>query len=220
MIFPELQNKKTCQVNLNEEAKLWLAKQANTNGENPLLNPELCQDMVSAVHKKYDVDFSYGGWMEDRSFLWKGSYLEDSNAFIHLGVDLNVPAGTLVAIDFDAEVVRIDDDYPEEGGWGPRVIVRHESEPVYIVYAHLDRGILCKLGDKLKSGAAIAKVGAPPLNGNWFPHLHVQIVEADYFELLQLRNTLWELDGYGNQTEMAVFKERFRDPIQFVRLQK
>jgi len=218
VIFPELQNKKSCEVNLNKEAKLWVSERTFSGDKNPLLNPEICQSMVSDVHKKYGVDYSYGGFMEDRSFLWKGSYLEEGVKFIHLGVDLNVPAGTSVALDFNAEVVHIDDDYPEEGGWGPRVIVRHETGPVRCVYAHLDREITCKVGDKLKSGSIFAKVGEPPTNGNWFPHLHVQIVDADHFELLKSSNRLHELDGYGNEADKPDFKRNFRDPMDYVRL--
>jgi len=32
-------------------------------------------------------------------------------------------------------------------------------KPVCIIYAHLDRKILCKVGDKIKEGKVFAKVG-------------------------------------------------------------
>ena len=161
MLFPELKNKSFVVLNLDAEARKWCTENdiVVTAKNNPLNDPTICQKMVDAVHQKSSKDFSYGGWMEDRSFLWKGSYLENEQKFIHLGVDFNVPVGTKVAADFGAEVVRIDSDYPEQGGWGTRIIVRHDSLPICMIYAHLDPSVMCKVGDILKPGDIFAKVG-------------------------------------------------------------
>ena len=221
MIFPSLQGKKLGYINLNLEAKRWMTMQkveVRKYKQNPLLDPVFCQEMVHAVHIKYGLDFSYGGWMEDRSFLWKGSYLDKEKNFVHLGVDLNVPSGTEIAISFKAEVVKIDDDYPEDGGWGPRIIVKHLSRPVYFIFAHLDRGISCQNGDILKVGDVFAKVGKAPQNGNWFPHLHVQTISAEYYAELERTNTWSELDGYGIKNEIALNATRFQDPLPFITL--
>lgn len=203
---------------MNLEAKVWLAENRVKAGENPLLDPEICQKMVLQAHQKYNLDFSYGGWPEDRSVLWHGSYLDAENSYIHLGVDINVPTGTEIAIDFDAEVVRIDDDYPEEGGWGPRVIVKNLSVPIYLIYAHLDREIKCKVGDSLKVGQVFAKVGKAPFNGNWFPHLHVQTITAEYYKNLEENNSWSELDGYGLYADISSNSKLFPDPLQFILL--
>lgn len=88
MIFPTLAGKKFGYVSLNTEALNYVSTSYDFSLENEFLNPELCQQMVESVHKKYGVDFSYGGWMEDRSFLWRKSYLETRQTFIHLGSDL------------------------------------------------------------------------------------------------------------------------------------
>jgi murein DD-endopeptidase MepM/ murein hydrolase activator NlpD len=218
MIFPELKNKKFGYINLNFEAKEWIASQGISFDTNPLLEPVICQRMVSEVQEKFGVDFSYGGWMEDRGFLWHGSYLDKLKNYVHLGIDINVPSGTKIATDFDAEVVRIDDDYPEDGGWGPRVILKHTSKPIYLIFAHLDREISCKVGDQLKNGSIFAKVGKAPFNGNWFPHLHLQVISEEYFNQLE-KNNLWgKLDGYGLSEEIKENSLRFPDPMQYVLL--
>jgi murein DD-endopeptidase MepM/ murein hydrolase activator NlpD len=215
MIFPEFKNKKFGYVNLNSEAQTWAATQpVGTN----ILDPEICDRMVSDIHNKYNIDFSYGGWMEDRSFLWKGSYLEEEGTSIHLGIDINVPAYTQVAASFDATVVRIDDDYPEEGGWGPRVVLKYESENVYMIYAHLDRNITCKIGDKIKKGDVFAKVGKAPYNGNWFPHLHAQVISDEYYNRLEKENGWGDLDGYGFENEIKENSKHFPDPLQYISL--
>ncbi len=218
MIFPNLKNKTFGYVNLNTEAELWMQTKKPTPSKEALLDPNVSDEMVNDVHKKYGLDFSYGGWMEDRSFLWKGTYLEPLNTYIHLGIDVNAPAGTDICAGFDAEVVRIDDDYPEEGGWGPRIIVKHQNEPIYMIYAHLDKEINCKVGDKLKDGQIFAKVGKPPFNGNWFPHLHLQTIAQEYYLELE-KGDLWdELDGYGAFGDLSKNVQKFPDPLQYISL--
>lgn len=218
MIFPNLKDKNIGYVNLNSEAIEWYKKDEYSLGKNKLLIPEICQNFINDIHKKYSLDFSYGGWMEDRSFLWKDSYLDKDEIYIHLGVDINVSYGTEIATDFESEVVRIDDDNTLDGGWGPRVILKHLSEPVFLIYAHLDRNILCKVGDTLEKGKIFAKVGKPPHNGNWFEHVHVQSVDADYFEILHKNNLLDTLDGYGSIKDTEENAKKYKDPLQYISL--
>jgi murein DD-endopeptidase MepM/ murein hydrolase activator NlpD len=218
MIFPEFKYKKSGYVNLNLEAGKWLAENNIPETELPFHDPVKTQAMVESIHKKYNIDFSYGGWMEDRSVLWKGYYLEEAGTSIHLGIDINVPSGTEIAASFDATVVRIDDDYPEIGGWGPRIILRHHSEPIYMIYAHLDRTITCTVGDEIKKGDIFAKVGEAPYNGNWFPHLHLQVISKEYFDHLEKENAWADLDGYGAESDIKENSKHFPDPMQYISL--
>ncbi|MFM7088973.1 MAG: peptidoglycan DD-metalloendopeptidase family protein [Candidatus Paceibacterota bacterium] len=216
MIFPNLKGKKFGYVNLDLEAVLWRANKGSKT--NPLNNPDVCNQFILDVHKKYNIDFSYGGWMEDRATLWQDSYLELEKKFNHLGLDINVPQDEPVAVDFNALVVRIDDDYPTNGGWGPRVILKNLEKDVYILYAHLDRDISCKVGDVLSVGQVFAKVGHAPENGNWFPHVHVQVIESEYFEYLKKEDDWEQFDGYGFKENIAVDSLRHPDPLQFIKL--
>ncbi|MDB5194493.1 MAG: peptidase [Parcubacteria group bacterium] len=218
MIFPALQGKVFGYVNLNLEAQEWISRQAEKTEENALLDPVICEQMVTSVHDKYDLDFSYGGWMEDRSFLWRGSYLEEEKFFTHLGVDLNVASGTEVTCDFEAEVVKLDNDYPEVGGWGTRIILKHAALPLYMIYAHLDPDVAVKVGDKLIQDQIFAKVGRAPYNGNWFPHLHVQTISEEYYKKISEGDKWDELDGYGSANEVTLHSKRFRDPMEFISL--
>jgi len=219
MIFPNLKNKVFGYLDLNLEAKKW-SKQKNIDlsEKNILINPDKCEEFINDIHKKYSLDFSYGGWMEDRSFLWRDWYLDKEQLFIHLAVDLNVPTGTEVATDFDAEVARIDNDFPLDGGWGTYIILKHLSKSVYVLYAHLDENILCKVGDKLNKGTIFAKVGHAPQNGNWFPHTHVQIIDADYYLELEKNNGWEKFDGYGLKNDIEMNAKRHPNPMQFISL--
>ena len=217
MIFPELKNKKFGQVNLNLEGELWLKKNRKKylNISNPLLTPSICQEMVDRINQKNSIDYSFGGWMENRNIFLKGTYLDKYEKYLHLGVDINVPHGTSVACDLPAKVIRIDDDYPEESGWGPRVIVRLLNIPTILIYAHLDKDIICKVGDVLKSGQVFAKIGSSSHNGGWFPHLHIQSVEPKYYDNL-LKIDIRDLDGYGLPSEKETLSIIFKDQMKFI----
>lgn len=219
MIFPNLKNKVFGYVDLDKEAREWfLIKNIDLYSKNPLIDPKKCQEFIDFVHKKYSLDFSYGGWMEDRSFIWKDSYLDKQKNYIHLGIDINVPSGTEIATDFEAEVIKKDSDYPLDGGWGSHIILKNLSKSVYILYAHLDENILCKVGDILEKGTIFAKVGHAPQNGNWFPHVHVQIIEENYYLDLEKNNDWDKFDGYGFKNEIELNAKKHKDPMEFISL--
>ena len=66
--------------------------------------------------------------------------------------------------------------------YGPLVILRHETDDgprFFTLYGHLSDDTLAGLAVGPACGArasAIARVGAPPTNGDWPPHLHFQII--------------------------------------------
>ncbi|MCX6714579.1 MAG: M23 family metallopeptidase [Candidatus Uhrbacteria bacterium] len=226
LTFPELRGAQFGHMNLDllaQEYRLLqdenlfprLTKQGVTT--NPLLDPQTCLRMVQDAHARLGIDHSYGGWFEDRRVLWKDSYLEKGQHWIHLGVDFTVPTGTSVAATWKGTVEHVDDDTPEPGGWGPRVIVRlKDASDMILIFAHLGK-IICKKGDRLKPGDVFAEIGAPPNNGMWFPHLHVQAVDLRHYK----RNwnaLVQELDGYANPFEASRAATIFPDPMRYVRL--
>ena len=180
---------------------------------NPFLDPVFAQDVIEQEHRRLGIDCSYGGWLENRRELLRGSYLEEKQAFLHLGIDFNVPAGAKVAA--KGKVVLIDSDYPDEGGWGTRVIL--QLDDVRLIYAHLAQNVKVKVGDRLVAGGVIGEVGKPPYNGNWFSHLHVQVVRNDLFKEFQ-KEGLHLLDGYGAERDRYILAKHFPDPMQYVRL--
>jgi len=65
--------------------------------------------------------------------------------------------------------------------YGPLVILRHEipsGEEFFTLYGHLDPDSVAGFepGKALRAGEPFAAVGAPPRNGDWWPHVHVQII--------------------------------------------
>ncbi len=218
MLFPSYKNQISGYLNLDTEARLWMQQKGLPIHPNPLIDPVICQQMVDEVHQKYGLDYSYGGWFEDRSFLWNGSYLDRAGTYTHLGVDFNVPAYTEIALDFEGMVVKVADDHPLEGGWGPHVVVQHSDTQLFFIFAHLDREILCQVGDIIKTDQIFARVGKAPLNGNWFSHLHLQTIAHDFYVQMDATNTFDLLDGYCLTQDIHKNASLFRDPLPFVNL--
>ncbi len=221
MIFPNLKNKTFGYLNLNLEAQTWYKEKGLKikDERNILLDPKICQEFLDDVHKKYSLDFSYGGWMEDRSFIWRGSYLDKEKIFIHLGIDINVPTGTDIATSSIVEVVKIENDYPLDGGWGPHIILKCLEKNIYLLYAHLDQKIDYKVGDIIEKNTIFAKVGHAPINGNWFPHVHIQTINPDYYDYLEKNNGWENFDGYGFLNNIKSDSIKHIDPLNFIKIQ-
>ena len=104
---------------------------------------------------------------------------------IHLGMDLGVAAQTPVHAPL-ASVVHALADRAHPQDYGPVVVLRHMVEDLtfYTLYGHLSRESLqaLEVGQTIKSGQAFATVGARSENGDWPPHLHLQLI-TDLLEL-------------------------------------
>jgi murein DD-endopeptidase MepM/ murein hydrolase activator NlpD len=224
MIFPTLKRRRSGYVNLDLYARGWLERNGYNGAHSevgypavsPLLDPAVCQAMVNECHAKLGFDFSYGGWLEDRSVLWKGSYLKEDNRYIHLGIDVNAPAGTPVALDMPGRVVLVDNDHPLIGGWGTRVMIKLDDAPIVLIYAHL-AGVKHRVGDTLKRGDVFAEVGSSDANGHWYTHTHVQAMTLTAYECF-LDHPL-ELDGYGKCENIPILGTLFPDPVDFIDLE-
>jgi murein DD-endopeptidase MepM/ murein hydrolase activator NlpD len=172
------------EVNLDLEAR----KQFQKTKVNPLLDPDYCEAWTKYIAKKGNNKHVYGGYMENRSFLWRGSYLKPNNS-IHLGVDFSFAAGTPIHCPVAFEVKDIFRDPDQSGGWGERVLI--ETEKGLVIFAHLS-GVSLK-GEKnnfYSAGTFIGTVATKHSNGGWFPHLHLQGVK---------NVGLIHLDGYSHR---------------------
>mgnify|MGYP002785262908 CR=1 FL=1 len=189
-LFPRLTNSvgDWCEIEANS-----LAKEAieifgfglEEEGENPFLDPNYVAKWMAFVAKVLDVKYTYGGYMEDRSILWHGHYMQP-DSMIHLGVDFNVPAGTDVFMPDAGELVYSLQDTDQNGGWGGKLIFKplREEKP-FIIFGHLKDMVTEK--QIYERGDRIGVVAEADCNGGWYPHLHVQC----------MREFQPDIDGYG-----------------------
>jgi len=123
-----------------------------------------------------------GGYMENRVIYRRSEHFSASNEVqrnIHLGIDLWAVAGTPVYAPLDAKVHSFKNN-ANFGDYGPTIILEHsyQGKPLYTLYGHLSLGSLDGLydGKTIQAGDKIAEIGDYPINGDWPPHLHFQVM--------------------------------------------
>jgi len=207
-IFPELVGKRWARAELDALAR---AQFPDTRRANPLNDPWVCDGWVKSVADRLGADHTWGGWLEDRAHLWRGHYLPPGGS-IHLGIDLNVPAGTAVLSPLAGEVLHAVPCRALGGGWGGWFVLRADAPRCgadYLLFGHLAHAGLPVQGTRLAAGAPVGRVGMPDENGGWYPHLHLQAMSAEAWNLVRHDlDTL--LDGYGFPA--AGLEHLFPDP--------
>ena len=154
-------------------------------------NPTLLQRDLSDT--KIFTDYIFEELLSNNSLIGVGGYEENRVIYrqrehftneknprcIHLGTDIWTNAGEIIYSPHDAVVhsFAFNNQY---GDYGPTIILKHELEgfTFYTLYGHLSLDSLEGLfvGKQISSGEKFARIGAYPINGDWPPHLHFQII--------------------------------------------
>jgi 4-aminobutyrate aminotransferase-like enzyme/Ser/Thr protein kinase RdoA (MazF antagonist) len=134
---------------------------------------------------------------------------------VHLGMDLFAPAGTAVYAPL-AGAVHACHDNAARYDYGPVIILRHSTDdgtPFFTLYGHLSRESLhgLEVGRPVHAGEQIATLGAPPINGDWPPHLHLQIIT----DLLGLDH---DFPGVARASQRALWLSLSPDPNVLLRI--
>lgn len=173
-----------------------------THDPNPFLDPVIVDRWMEFVHDIKEIDYSWGGYLEDRSVLWRGHYHQPGEV-IHLGVDVNVPAGTEVFMPTWGILAHSFQDPDQNGGWGGKIIFQCTTgafEGLYLIFGHL-KDIPHDIGTKYIPGQKIGVIAEAEINGGWAPHLHVQL----------MREFLPNVDGYAAHYEGI--EDDFPNPV-------
>lgn len=211
-LLPTLDLNRAARVDLDSAAQEWL-RARDARGVNPLLHPEETQAMIDWLHSSLSVEWSFGGYLEDRSHFLRGTYLDQTGGYTHLGIDINAPAGTVVAAPYDAIVEDLFDDGDEPHGWGPRLILRpFDVELPQLILGHLTSLSSFKVGDKVRVGDELAFIAPAPRNGYWFPHLHIQQIARPAVSAHREDGYL-SLDGYGHARDLPTLVKTYPDPM-------
>ena len=152
---------------------------------------DLFSSYVSTQLAKANARYGIGGYNEHRTVYSRSEVFDDAEEprRLHLGLDIWGDAGTPVFAIADG-VVHSFAFNNRSGDYGATIILQHEIEReiIHSLYGHLAlkdiKGL--KKGDKVVKGDLIAHFGEPAENGNWPPHLHLQLIrdmsiwEGDY----------------------------------------
>lgn len=181
-------------------------------GISPLLDADRMDRFLRYLHHRWQADYSFGGYVEDRRELWRGSYL-DENSAVHLGNDVNVPAGTRLTVAQPATLVHHVHDTCQDGGWGG-VLMFRLAQPIgtitHFLYAHLkNEAPRLPIGSHVQPGDVVAVLGEAHENGGWYEHLHVQALTQAAWDRTQ--GDLAKFDGYA-PVQYATGHPDFPDP--------
>jgi len=215
-IFPALAGRRWVGADLDAIARVDFPA---TDYGNPLNDPWFCDRWVCEVATRLGADHSWGGWLEDRAHLWRGHYLPEGCA-IHLGIDLNVPAGTTVLAPVSGEVMHAVPCRALGGGWGGWFVLRADAPDggaEYVLLGHLAHAGLPQPGARIARGTPVGVIGTPHENGGWYPHLHLQALSREAWEAVEHAPDAL-LDGYGYPD--ADLSRLFPDPAPLVGLRR
>ena len=95
------------------------------------------------------------------------------------------------------------------GDYGPTIILEHEIEgfTFYTLYGHLSLESLegKSVGQIVKKGQKIAELGKPPINGDYAPHLHFQIIK-------NIENKKGDYSGVCSEKDLDFYTENCPNP--------
>ncbi|HSD25833.1 MAG TPA: aminotransferase class III-fold pyridoxal phosphate-dependent enzyme, partial [Vicinamibacteria bacterium] len=186
-------------------------KAAETGPLSARLFGEMKQAGVSVGVGRYDeargiyVSLAFGS----------GGRTTDERRTVHLGIDLFVKPGTVVRAPLPGLVhILANNAAPQD--YGPLVVLRHvtgDGTPFHTLYGHLSEDILpaLEVGQRVEAGQAFARVGAPPANGDWPPHLHLQLI-------LDLLGEGADFPGVALPSQRAVWTSLSPDPNLLLRI--
>jgi peptidoglycan LD-endopeptidase LytH len=162
--------------------------------------------------------YGVGGYSEHRTIYSRSRVFDAPNGEeprrLHLGVDIWGPARTPVFAPLEGRVhsFAFNNAY---GDYGATIILQHELEGAFFhtLYGHLSLDSiegLCE-GQWVEKGEEIAVFGAPEENGQWPPHLHVQVI-------LDMEGMKGDYPGVCRFSERARYLENCPDPDRIIHL--
>ncbi|MDI9257757.1 peptidoglycan DD-metalloendopeptidase family protein [Flavobacterium sedimenticola] len=160
---------------------------------------------------QHQAKIAFGGYNEirnlyERSTVFKKENTDERN--IHIGLDLwmNEAAPIYAALDGTIHSFQNNDAL---GDYGPTIILQHEIEGYlfHTLYGHLSLDSLNnkKAGQAVAKGERIATLGLPPINGDYAPHLHFQII-------IDMENKQGDYPGVCSSKTLAHYLRNCPDP--------
>ncbi len=133
---------------------------------------------------------------------------------VHIGLDIFMPAGTPVFAPLDGIVHSFANNLGERD-YGPTILLEHqiaEGFSFFTLYGHLDAASIEDLhtGQKISRGQSFCRIGPMPVNGNWPPHLHFQII-------LDTLGKEGDFPGVAFPEQRAIWTSICPDPLLLLR---
>ena len=177
----------------------------------PLTDSKAFEEFVENYFSTNQAKVAYGGYLEHRNLYQRSTVFKDitiDERNIHIGLDLWIKAGTPVLAALDGTIHSFQNNRAL-GDYGPALILEHHIEGVvfHTLYGHLSLESLQGKaeGQMVSKGEMIGTLGAPPVNGDYAPHLHFQIIK-------DMQGKKGDYPGVSSKKELEFYKENCPDP--------
>ena len=141
---------------------------------------------INRTLKTNGAKYGVGGYKENRTLYSRSNlFTGEEPRSVHLGIDIWGPAGTPVyaALGGMVHSFAYNDNF---GDYGATIILLHQLETVafHTLYGHVSLADISTLheGAYIARSQVIGHFGLPAENGNWPPHLHLQIIHNLYLK--------------------------------------
>lgn len=154
---------------------------------------------------------AYGGYNETRNLYQRSTVFKNDNTDernIHIGLDLWINESAAIYAALDGKIHSFQNN-TALGDYGPTIILEHEIEgfKFHTLYGHLSLDSLKdkKVGNFVQQGEQIASLGLPPINGDYAPHLHFQII-------IDMENKTGDYPGVCSSKTLSFYLRNCPDP--------
>lgn len=175
---------------------------------------ETAKDYGVFIQKHLDDNkgkIAFGGYKEirnlyKRSTVFNAENTEERN--IHIGLDLWINESASVHSALDGKIHSFQNN-TALGDYGPTIIIEHtiQYQTFHTLYGHLSEESLIgkQIGDLVTKGEQIGNLGLPPINGDYAPHLHFQII-------IDMENKFGDYPGVCSSKTLDYYSRNCLDP--------
>jgi murein DD-endopeptidase MepM/ murein hydrolase activator NlpD len=190
--------------------------------ENPIMLERSFHDtagfekIIFDMMEEKNAVVGWGGYLENRGWYQRAEHFgaSDDARTIHLGIDLWAKGLTPLFAPIDGVVHSVKDN-ALYGDYGPTIILEHvdpnNNSKFYTLYGHLSKDSIedKKVGESVKQGTQFAKIGTPPTNGDWPPHLHFQVIK-------DMEGMMGDYPGVSSKSKLHWYSQNCPDPISLL----
>lgn len=199
------------EIDYQDYVALDLSKETTEKFTTPLQTAADYATYIQNYLQQHNAKIAYGGYLEERNLYQRSSVFnsalqEERN--IHIGLDLWINEEATIYAALDGKIHSFQNN-TALGDYGPTIILEHEleSEIFYTLYGHLslDSITSIKVGQAVSAGEPIGKLGLPPINGDYAPHLHFQIIR-------NIEGKTGDYPGVCSKSRVSYYMENCPDP--------
>ncbi len=167
---------------------------------------------IRALMAEHSSTVGVGGYDEARLiYEWPNEPTRAEPRTIHIGLDVTMEAGTPLYSPLDG-VVHSFENAAGHHDYGPVIVLRHLTDGAdptefFVLYGHLTEDSLdgLKVGAPIGKGQEFARIGSPPTNGDWWDHVHVQL-------MVDILDVPCNVDGAVRASQRHVWRSISPDP--------